>query len=115
MKDENRTDGQDRLADSFAMSTRPVVTVDINKYQAWLDDPDLTPEQKEDFLRSLWSVIMTFVELGFGVHPLQEVCGKNELTGTARAGEAFNRVRLPEPKTPLTRGESAPTGGLEAE
>jgi hypothetical protein len=58
---------------------------------------------------------MTFVELGFGVHLLQEVCGKNELTGTACAGEAFNRVRLPEPKTRVTRGESAPTGGLEAE
>jgi len=115
MKDENRTADRDRLADSFALSTRPVVTVDLKKYQALLDTADLSPEQKEDFLRAMWSIMMTFVELGFGVHPLQEVCGQNGNTGLGRLKAVFDRVESGEPETIKPTMDSGPKGGLEAE
>ena len=115
MKDENRTADRDRLADSFALSTRPVVTVDLEKYQAMLATVDLSPQQKEDFLRAMWSIMMTFVELGFGVHPLQEVCGQNGITGHGRLKDVFDRVESgkSEPINPTM--DSGPKGGLEAE
>ncbi len=62
-----------RLAPTFEKSAAPIVGVDVAKYQAWLDDANLSPAQKEEFLQALWSIVVMFVELGFGVHPLQEV------------------------------------------
>lgn len=51
--------------------SRRVITVDVKQYEAWLDSTDLTPAQKAEFIEALWSIVMAFVELGFGVHPLQ--------------------------------------------
>ena len=73
----NGTVGEKRLAVTFDASARRVLTVDVKKYEALLDDPSLSEAQKEEFLRAIWSVVVTFVELGFGVHPLQEVCGQD--------------------------------------
>lgn len=79
MKDENRTSEIIDLSDQFRASARPILTVDVEKYQSWLDGSDLSQEQKEEFLQALWSIVVSFVELGFGVHPLQEICGQDDL------------------------------------
>ena len=76
MKDEAQTRNGVDLAGAFEGSSRRILAVDVQKYQFWLDGSDLSAEQKEEFLRAVWSVVVTFVELGFGVHPLEEVCGK---------------------------------------
>ena len=52
------------------------VAIDTAKYQAYLDDPSLTDDQKEAIVGALYSIMMAFVDLGFGVHPMQEVCGQ---------------------------------------
>lgn len=57
-----------------------IVEIDTAKYQKYLDDPALSDDQKEDVIEALWSIITAFVDLGFGVHPMQEVCGKNTET-----------------------------------
>ena len=54
----------------------------------------MTDAQKEEFLQALWSIIVNFVELGFGVHPLQEVCGQNSRLCDLSASNAFNEVIL---------------------
>ena len=60
----------------FAAKPRPSVEIDTAKYQKYLDDPSLSKEQKEEIIMALWSIITAFVDLGFGVHPAQEACGK---------------------------------------
>jgi len=50
--------------------------VDVERYQHLLDDPALSEEQKQQIIEALWSIIVNFVELGFGVHPVQEACGQ---------------------------------------
>ena len=55
---------------------KPSVEIDVAKYQAYLDDPALSEDQKEEIIKALWSIMVAFVDLGFGVHPAQEVCGK---------------------------------------
>ncbi len=54
------------------------VQIDVEKYQAYLDDPSLSDAQKEEIIHALWTIIVTFVELGFGVHPVQQACGQLE-------------------------------------
>jgi hypothetical protein len=102
MDEELPTVASVSLADSFDTSARPVITVDIERYQALLDDPALTPEQREEFLRALWSIVVTFVELGFGVHPLQEVCGQNSSNTSPSAKDDFDKVESKELDETLT-------------
>ncbi|RWX11387.1 hypothetical protein EHI42_24250 [Rhizobium hidalgonense] len=70
------------LARGCIGSERPIVTVDVERYQFWLDGTELSPSQKEEVVQSLWLIVMTFVELGFGIHPVQSVYAPN-LAGDA--------------------------------
>ncbi len=45
--------------------------VDYEKYRHLLDNSDATEEQKEEFLQILWDIVLNFVDLGFGNHPVQ--------------------------------------------
>ncbi|MFD0917259.1 hypothetical protein ACFQ14_12635 [Pseudahrensia aquimaris] len=57
--------------------TTPTLLIDYKKYESMLDESDLSEDQKREFLETLWSVIVGFVDLGFGVHPLQQ-CGDGD-------------------------------------
>ncbi|MDF2365628.1 hypothetical protein [Sneathiella sp.] len=77
MVDEEKQVSKTDLALGFATHAQPIITLDAEKYQHWLDDSDLSKDQKQEFLQALWSIVVAYVEMGFGVHPLQEVCGQD--------------------------------------
>ena len=63
-------------------TTGPVLTLDITLYERYLEEADLSADERRAFLEALWSIIVSFVDLGFGVHPLQQAgldpfCGQN--------------------------------------
>ncbi|WP_141246512.1 hypothetical protein [Actibacterium ureilyticum] len=104
----------DDLSQDFCFAldkaAKPSLGIDTAKYQAYLDDPSLSEAQKEEIVQALWSIIVAFVDLGFGVHPLQEVldqeaCGKlgatlddkrvkdsNEIKPISDLNKAFERA-----------------------
>lgn len=98
MKDMKNTTGLEGLSVQFDASSKPSIAVDVERYQAYLDGSDLTQAEKEEFLQTLWGIIVSFVEWGYGVHPLQEVCGKEAESGSKTATEAFDAVCLDEPE-----------------
>lgn len=51
--------------------------LDTSAYENELSDCNWSSEQKEEFLRALWSVIVAFVDLGYGIHPTQRVLPPN--------------------------------------
>jgi hypothetical protein len=63
----------DQATIAFAVTPRPSVEIDTAKYQKYLDDPSLSEDQKEEIIKALWLIITAFVDLGFGVHPAQQV------------------------------------------
>lgn len=74
MSGHNENDTNNEARRSF-----PVITFDYELYAHYLDDEDLTEEEKEEFLRSLWNLIVEFMSLGYEIHPVQhaqEACGK---------------------------------------
>ena len=71
MKEDFNKPKDNASFDNGTTHAKPTVTVDVEKYQAFLDGADMTEEEKEEFLQALWSIIVSFVELGFGVHPVQ--------------------------------------------
>lgn len=50
------------------------LTIDYQLYEQYLEDSGLSDEQKKEFLNTLWQLVVGFVDLGFGVHPLQQAC-----------------------------------------
>lgn len=75
--------------------TRPVVTVDYERYQHLLDEEELTEDQKREFLQAIWNVVVNFIDLGFAVHPVnqaQMACGKFNKTAVQRPNSASDPV-----------------------
>jgi hypothetical protein len=77
MDDESEVQREHYLTGIFTLSARQTLSVDVALYQSYLDDTALSDEQKEEFVRALWLVVVSFVELGFEVHPLQQVGGND--------------------------------------
>lgn len=75
---------------------KPIITVDVEKYEHLLEDPDLTDEQRAEFLQTMWNIIVNFVDLGFGVHPVQQVlelpCGKDKNISSKATLTATNEL-----------------------
>ena len=46
---------------------------DLEKYRAFLDDYDLSEDQKTELIHSLWGIMESFVDSAFGMHPAQQV------------------------------------------
>lgn len=42
----------------------------------YIEDSDLPDEKKQEFIESLWAIVISCVDLGFGLNPTQEICGE---------------------------------------
>lgn len=64
--------GRDSELEKAAASPVPAsLDLDASKYSAELEDFEMTEDQKRELLETLWSIMRSFVELGFSV----DVCG----------------------------------------
>ena len=76
---------------------RPSLTIDYALYEKYLAESDWSEEQKREFITTLWSIIVNFVDLGFGVHPLQqaenEPCGQDLDLTSLMAGDVINSAK----------------------
>ena len=94
-----------------ALIEKPAVTIDWKLYAEHLEDSDLTDDQKCEFIETLWSIILGFIDLGFNIHPLQQVdaqpanhdaCDQNgEIRSLIASGmidlKEFPKIEMPEP------------------
>ena len=53
----------------------PTLTIDWEFYGKYLDESDLSDTEKRAFLETLLSIVVSAVDLGFGIHPVQQVAG----------------------------------------
>jgi len=52
---------------------RAALAFDANEFCHFLADCDWTESQKTEFIEELWKIIVGFVDLGFELHPVQQV------------------------------------------
>lgn len=82
MTDKNTDQASDSIASELGVALEKApqksLQIDVAKYQAMLDAPDLSASQKEQVIKALWQIIACFVDLGYGVSPLQLACGERE-------------------------------------
>jgi hypothetical protein len=50
------------------------LSIDWDLYGSYLEGSDLSDEQKRELIETLWNIVVAFVDLGFGIHPVQQVC-----------------------------------------
>lgn len=61
-------------AESNDKKTWPALMIDYSLYDEILADSGASDEEKREFLDVVWNIVVSFVDLGFGVHPLQQAC-----------------------------------------
>lgn len=62
-----------------AKTNYPTLELDVSLYQDVMDDPSIPEEQKQELLETLWAIAVACVDMGLGLHPLQQACGQFEL------------------------------------
>jgi len=74
MQAEDRGITAAKVDEANALSAAPpdAFELDAGRYSPYLDDIDLTEAQKLELLSALWSIMRSFVELGFDV----KICGQ---------------------------------------
>ena len=57
-------------------NVRSCFQLDMAKYESLLGDTDIPQEHKREMINALWSIVVAFVEAGYGTHPVQQARGK---------------------------------------
>ena len=52
------------------------LTIDWEEYGRHLEESDLSEEDKRACIEALWSVMVSFVDMGFRLAPVPEICGQ---------------------------------------
>ena len=53
----------------------PALVIDWELYGQYLADSDLSEADKRLLIETLWSIMVSFVDLGFSLSPVAESCG----------------------------------------
>ena len=86
-KDEAMTD----IPPEFNPETAPPrLSIDWDAYLPFLENEDISEEQKRELIEALWSIMVSFVDLGFGIHPLPQVCGQDISLAELPAADVLN-------------------------
>lgn len=82
------------------------LTLDVELYQQYLDAPDVSEDQKRQFLEAMWSIMVGFVDLGFEVRA-EESCGQNPPTVAVRELAANAMIESTSGSRPQTFNAAA--------
>jgi len=77
LKKENidkNTEIQDNITKG---NNRPTLSVDLGYYQSYLDDSNIPDDRKRELVKTVWNITLSFVDLGFGLNPTQQVIQEN--------------------------------------
>jgi hypothetical protein len=56
----------------------PPLKLDVARYEELLADFDMSEEERAALLEAMWNVVVSFVDLGFDLHPLQQIATAEE-------------------------------------
>ena len=54
----------------------PRLTIDWDAYLPFFESEDITEEEKREMIEVLWAIMVSFVDLGLGIHPVQRSVDK---------------------------------------
>lgn len=63
---------------SLFNDTAKSVGSDYERYSHLLNETGFEEEEKQEILQALWNIITEFVQMGFGVHPIQKARSEDQ-------------------------------------
>jgi hypothetical protein len=51
----------------------PPLKLDVARYEELLADFDMSEEERVALLEAMWNIVVSFVDLGFDLHPMQQI------------------------------------------
>lgn len=67
---------QDPIHERDPTKPKLAIQFDAQEFTHFLDETDLTEEQKLEYIQTIWSIVLQFIDMGFGLHPLQTALGQ---------------------------------------
>jgi hypothetical protein len=61
----------------------PSLELDFEAYAPYLESADISEEDKRQLIEMLWSIVVSFVQLGYGLTPAQQVLGERQSVPSA--------------------------------
>lgn len=86
------------------------LNIDLDQYLEHLDHLDLPEDQKREMIAALWSVIIGFVDLGFGVSATQTMCGQFGKMAEPAPDQPANMLHSPHSPDPNSSTNAEPEG-----
>ncbi|MEW7988313.1 MAG: hypothetical protein AB2799_21175 [Candidatus Thiodiazotropha sp.] len=92
---------KDKIADSpegLGSNSPKALKLDPEKYRDYLDEFELSEEQQNELLETLWHIMRTFVEIGWGLDSVQSVFSgiaekaMHEDSGALQEKDHFNQL-----------------------
>lgn len=62
-----------------ARPSGPTLTFNVAEYLSYLEGSELTDAQKRELLEAVWHIVVSFVEFGFGSHPIQQAMDNSKI------------------------------------
>lgn len=60
------------LIAQISAKEQPTVLVDVDYYQTIIDDPEVSETEKRALIALVGTIIGQFIDIGWGVHPVQQ-------------------------------------------
>jgi len=64
--------------DIIPPTPRRSVSIDWELYASMLHDSDMPLEEQKELVETLWSIAVAFVDMGFDLSPVQQICGESD-------------------------------------
>ena len=67
----------DDLSNTFTKKAVPTLTVDWTVYANFLEDSEMTDDQKRELIETVWAIVVSFIDMGFDVRAPEDACGQD--------------------------------------
>ena len=88
--------------DQTALPPRPSLSVDWEVYAAMLEGSNMPLDEQKELIETLWSIVVMFVDLGFDLQPVTQICGEDQ---EGLEDESIDLVSLYEKQAAQIRAE----------
>jgi len=69
--------------DNISKNRLPALSIDWELYGQYLNDSDLSEADKRACIEALWSIMVSFVDMGFRLAPVPDICERIRSTNTS--------------------------------
>lgn len=86
------------------------IKIDADRFEPYLNHPELSETERKELLEAVFAIVTGFIDLGFGIHPVQQACEQNEVyceIATLDLMDLLESIPVEEKQTKCSSGNKA--------